>query len=116
MFSFTLRHRIITLLGPRTRVAFMGSIREGGGSWSAKASAEEEKFIHEHERDVLAKLNAKIAENVKKNQAKATEDEKDVVTQETLGFATTGGRTGVFTRREGALEEKWIRDHEKEKK
>lgn len=80
--------------------------------------------------EVLAKLKAKQAErsennNIKpigknqksdeKTQKPAKSTKKDnIVTPEALGFATTGGRSGVFGSREGALEDKWIRDHERE--
>lgn len=89
----------------------------------AKSNDFIEKFIHEHEVEVLEKLKAKQAEKSENNNEKtdvktqkpAKSSKKDnIVTPEALGFATTGGRSGVFGSREGALEDKWIRDHERE--
>ena len=87
-----------------------------------------EKFIHEHEVEVLTKLREKQATTVgKKTDAARSADAANVaddspaegepVTPETLGFSPAASAgSSVLGKREGALEDQWIREHEKEKK
>lgn len=90
-----------------------------------------EKFIHEHELEVLANLKAKQAKTTSSDSKVASQSRAadsnpaadssngtfaQTNTPESLGFSPASTRSGVFGKREGALEDQWIREHEREKK
>jgi len=107
-----------------------GTIAQGSSAFAKKASGEEEKYIHEHEVDAIAALRKKSDHHdqektehrsppPKRAKSHGSKEPKEpeivVITQDSLGYSTTA-RSGVFGKREGALEDQWIREHEKVKK
>ncbi|KAJ3260808.1 hypothetical protein HK103_007371 [Boothiomyces macroporosus] len=97
-----------------------GTIGDGSSAFNKKGSASEEKFIHDHEVEVLKKYK-KVVEQEKKEQAQdlkkaaeqASEEKKDTVTPASLGGARTG--SGAFGRKEAAIEEQYFHKQEQEK-
>ncbi|KAI9193229.1 uncharacterized protein BJ171DRAFT_532216 [Polychytrium aggregatum] len=108
-------------------VARMSSnIRESGGSFGKREVAQEEKYIHDHEKDVLKKFkdtldkkaSAPAAESAKPEGAqKPAEADSEHINPTPVdsnygGNVRSGG--GAFGKREAVLEEKYFRDHDRE--
>ncbi|KAJ3339611.1 hypothetical protein HDU91_000986, partial [Kappamyces sp. JEL0680] len=82
------------------------------GAFGAKGVAEEEKFIYDHEKEVLEnykKGRAAAAETAAKQPAQPKQKES---TPDPVNPATSS--SGVLSGREKALENEWIRKHERE--
>jgi hypothetical protein len=83
-----------------------GVIGEAGGAFAKKGTAQEEKFIHDHEVEVMKALKEKLLKEKAELQQKINETntklkEKGVhvedhpeVSPESLGYSTTGSGLG----------------------
>ncbi|KAJ3270515.1 hypothetical protein HDV01_007771 [Terramyces sp. JEL0728] len=97
-----------------------GTVGDGSSSFKKKGSAQEEKFIHDHEVEVLKRYkkiveteNLQSAEDLKKAAAQAAAEIKGTVTPASLGGARTGN--GVFGKKEAAIEDQYFHNQEAEK-
>ncbi|KAJ3105884.1 hypothetical protein HDU97_007383 [Phlyctochytrium planicorne] len=106
------------------------NIRDAGGAFSKKEAAQEEKFAHEHDKELIKKLKADLEKKAKEAPAAAAEpvaaasasESKETDTDKAHihpidssygGSVRAGG--GALGKKEAAIEEKYFRDLDKEK-
>jgi hypothetical protein len=86
-----------------------GVIGDAGGAFSRKGTAQEEKFIHDHEVEVIKNLKERLLKekvdlqkkideaNVKlKEKGVEVPEEHHEVSPESLGYSSTGSGGGAF--------------------
>ncbi|KAJ3082614.1 hypothetical protein HK102_001571, partial [Quaeritorhiza haematococci] len=104
-------------------------IRDAGGKFSEREKAQEEKWIHDHEKEVLDKFKQKLANKPAAEEQPAAQEEqrkpdptppgvdaKHIApggVDSTYGGAVRGGG-GALGKKGAAVEEKYFRDHDKE--
>ncbi|KAJ3207638.1 hypothetical protein HDU67_007349 [Dinochytrium kinnereticum] len=105
------------------------NIRDAGGAFAKKEAAQEEKFVHDHDQELIKKLKAdlekKAAEAAAHPAPAAPKEAEPVKTSDpaqarvSLMDSSYGGSVraggGALGKKEAAIEEKYFRDLEKEK-
>ncbi|KAJ1559694.1 hypothetical protein HK405_009665 [Cladochytrium tenue] len=104
------------------------NIRESGGAFSKKEAAQEDKYIYDHDKELLQKLKKNLSQPAASASASgepaaapkpaAAEEDGDRIRISPIdsgygGAVRTGG--GALGKKEAAQEEKFFRDLDKEK-
>ncbi|KAJ3285961.1 hypothetical protein HDU79_006923 [Rhizoclosmatium sp. JEL0117] len=88
-------------------------------AFADKESAEESKYVHDHDRELIAKLRKDLAQKSTEHAAAAAALEAAIEAAPKVSPIDTpygsGARSGAFGKKEAAVEEKYFRDQDKEK-
>ncbi|EGF83721.1 hypothetical protein BATDEDRAFT_85640 [Batrachochytrium dendrobatidis JAM81] len=118
-FSLARRSAVYSVI---PSASYSGNIREAGGGFSRRESAEEERYAHEQELISIRKLKADLAKREASIHTKlglpVVEEPHQEVSPETFGSAGqhssyAGG--GSIGKRGAAAEERYIREHNAER-